>query len=100
MTDAEITAALSEILSHGRRDLRKYLIADEHDRKGLLLRLYREGSSGDGGVDRGARRGCGRAPPINEDPRGDRGSDSVTEATCVLPAFPDLLQDRSAPAFA
>jgi hypothetical protein len=44
MTEAEITAALSEILSHGRRDLRKYLIADEDDRKGLLLRLYREGS--------------------------------------------------------
>jgi hypothetical protein len=44
MTDAEIMAALSEILSDGRRVLRKYLIADEHDRKGLLLGLYREGT--------------------------------------------------------
>jgi len=32
------------MLSDGRRTLRKYLIADEHDRKGLLLHLYRDGS--------------------------------------------------------
>jgi hypothetical protein len=43
MTDDEIRAALAEMLTDGRRVLRKYLIGDEHDRKGLLLARYRDG---------------------------------------------------------
>jgi hypothetical protein len=43
MTDDEIRAALAEMLTDGRRVLRKYLIGDEHDPKGLLLALYRDG---------------------------------------------------------
>jgi hypothetical protein len=44
MNDPELRAALAQIDPDGRRVLRKYLIADEHDRKGLLLGLYRDGS--------------------------------------------------------
>jgi hypothetical protein len=44
MTDAEMMDALAALTPDGRRVLRKYLIADEHDRKGLLLGLYRDGS--------------------------------------------------------
>jgi hypothetical protein len=44
MNYPELRAALAQIDPEGRRVLRKYLIADEHDRKGLLLGLYREGS--------------------------------------------------------
>jgi hypothetical protein len=44
MNDPELRAALAAIDPEGRRVLRKYLIADEHDRKGLLVSLYRERS--------------------------------------------------------
>jgi hypothetical protein len=44
ITDTELIEYLADIKPDGRRILRKYLIADEHDRKGLLLGLYREGS--------------------------------------------------------
>ena len=43
ITDPEIVDALSALKADGRRMLRKYLIADEHDRKGLLIALYRNG---------------------------------------------------------
>jgi hypothetical protein len=37
MTDDEVKDALAQMAADGRRVLRKYLVADEHDRKGLLL---------------------------------------------------------------
>ena len=46
MTDREILEALAEIRPDGRATLRKYLIADQHDRDGLLLGLYRDGRVG------------------------------------------------------
>jgi hypothetical protein len=44
VTDTEILEALAEIRPDGRATLRKYLIADQLDRDGLLLGLYRDGS--------------------------------------------------------
>jgi hypothetical protein len=44
LSDAEILEALAEIRPAGRATLRKYLIADQHDRDGLLLALYRDRS--------------------------------------------------------